>query len=67
VHFELPGASQAHQHRNIAFVADLALGMLPYLSSVELGATLLSFGFPRSEVLQFLSEPISYVTQESTR
>jgi hypothetical protein len=66
VHFELPGASKAHQHRNIAFVADLVVGMVPYISEVELSATLLSIGFPRSQVLQFLSNPIEYTTQEST-
>jgi hypothetical protein len=63
IHFEIPGASQAHQHRNIAFVADLLVGATPGISEVELGATLLSFGFPQSEVLQFLSSPISYLSQ----
>lgn len=67
VHFELPGASQAHQHRNIAFIADLIVGMIPGVSQVELVTGLLSFGFPRSEILQFLSEPIQYTTQFSTR
>jgi hypothetical protein len=66
VHFELPGASKAHQHRNIAFVADLVFGMVPGISEVELGATLLSFGFPRSQILQFLSGPIAFVTQGSS-
>lgn len=63
IHFEIPGASQAHQHRNIAFVADLIVGATPGISEVELGASLLSFGFPRSEVLQFLSSPIEYLSQ----
>jgi hypothetical protein len=63
VHFELPGASQKHQHRNIALGADLVLGLVPGISEVELAASLASLGFPRSEILQFLSSPISYVTQ----
>jgi hypothetical protein len=66
VHFELPGASRRHQHRNIATAADIVLGLVPGISEVELGATLASLGFPQSEVLKFLSSPISYATQESS-
>lgn len=61
IHFELPGASHRHQHRNIALVADLVLGLVPGISEVELGATLMQFGFPHSEVLRFLSSPIETV------
>jgi len=64
IHFELPGASRRHQHRNIALVADTILGLVPGISEVELGATLLSFGFPESKVLQFLRDPIQTATQE---
>ncbi len=64
IHFELPGASRAHQHRNITLVADTILGLVPGISEVELASTLLSFGFPRSEILQFLSGPIQYTTQK---
>ncbi len=63
IHFELPGASRQHQHRNIALVADAVLGLVPEIGGVELGATLLSFGFPQSEILKFLQGPIQYATQ----
>jgi hypothetical protein len=63
IHFELPGASRRHQHRNIALVADVVLGLVPGISEVELGAALLGFGFPNSEVLKFLSSPVETITQ----
>lgn len=63
VHFELPGASQKHQHRNIALAADIVLGLVPGISEVELGAQLALLGFPKSAVLQFLSSPIEFTTQ----
>jgi hypothetical protein len=63
VHFELPGASQSHQHRSIALAADLVIGLVPGISEVELAAELASLAFPRSEILQFLSSPIEYTTQ----
>jgi hypothetical protein len=63
IHFELPGASRRHQHRDIALIADTVVGLVPYISGVELAATLASFGFPQSEILKFLSDPIQYATQ----
>lgn len=67
VHFELPGASASHRisprTHLIAEAADFVIGMVPGIGSVELAATLLSLGFPHSEILQFLSGPLSYVTQ----
>jgi D-alanyl-D-alanine carboxypeptidase len=67
VHFELPGASQAHrispQTHTLAEAADLVLGFLPGLSEVELAATLLHLGFPQSQVLDFLSGPLGYLTR----
>ena len=63
VHFELPGASKRHQHRNIALAADIVVGLVPGISEVELGAELAKLAFPKSEILQFLSSPIEYTTQ----
>lgn len=69
VHFELPGASASHRvgpgTHTIAEAADFVLGMLPGVGEIELGASLLSLGFPQSQVLDFLSGPLSYVTSSS--
>ncbi len=66
VHFELPGASQSHRigpsTHTLAEAADLILGFVPGIGEVELGASLLQLGFPNSEVLAFLSSPLTYIS-----
>lgn len=65
IHFELPGASQAHRltpsTHTIAEAADFVLSFAPYLGQIELIATLVHLGYPRSKVLEFLSGPVAYV------
>jgi hypothetical protein len=67
IHFELPGASQSHRigpsTHTVAQAADFLLGFAPYLGEVELVASLLKLGFPKSEVLDFLSGPLGYLTK----
>jgi hypothetical protein len=70
VHFEFPGFSPAKAtptstHKcggwagAISTAADFVLGFAPGIGEVELVATLVSYGFPRSRVLKWLSSPIS--------
>jgi D-alanyl-D-alanine carboxypeptidase len=69
VHFEWPGftaiAPKASApgcstlEKAIAASVDFVVGLFPYIGGVELVATLVSLGFPRSKVLQFLSSPVS--------
>ena len=67
IHFELPGASASHRigpsTHTIAQAADLLLSFVPGISEVELVAGLAHLGFPRSEVLEFLSGPLAYITK----
>lgn len=67
IHFEAPGASQSHKigprTHTIAEVVDFIIGFNPTIGAVELAATLLHLGFPRSEVLDFLSGPLGYLTR----
>lgn len=67
IHFELPGASQRHRigprTHTLAEAADFVLAFMPYIGAIELAATLLHLGFPRSEVLEFLSGPLGYLTK----
>jgi hypothetical protein len=71
VHFELPGATASLRgktaptaapskipHR-IAEAADLILSLVPGVGAIELGAQLISWGFPRNRVARFLSSPVS--------
>lgn len=44
--------------RRLLKAADLVAGLLPVVGEVELGAALLQLGFPDSEVLAFLSDPL---------
>lgn len=44
--------------RTLLKAADLIAGFLPGVGEVELGAALLQLGFPDSEVLAFLSDPL---------
>jgi hypothetical protein len=70
VHFEFPGftatKTAAVNSRAcgtgaslIAQAADLVMGFVPGIGEVELVATLVGLGFPRSKVLRWLSNPIS--------
>lgn len=70
VHFEFPGfkssqATAAHTRACskgtslLAQAADLVVGFVPGIGEVELVATLASLGFPRSKVLQYLSNPVT--------
>lgn len=71
VHFEFPGfqaptASGVHGSAGCGKVShallqtvDFILGFVPGLGEVELAAWLLSFGFKRSEVLQWLQNPVT--------
>lgn len=43
----------------LAQAVDLILGFAPGIGQVELIATLVSFGFPRSRILKFLSSPVT--------
>jgi hypothetical protein len=67
VHFELPGASASHRispsTHTIAEAADFILSFVPGVGEVELGAALLHLGYPQSQVLEFLSGPLSYISQ----
>jgi hypothetical protein len=69
VHFELPGATASLKgsapppagsslKHKLAVAADFLIGWVPGIGEVELIATLLSWGFPRSEILAFLASPI---------
>jgi hypothetical protein len=69
VHFEYPGFNPSTAqsvltcsplYKGIAQAVDLALGFAPGIGEVELAAWLVSFGFPHSEVLAFLQNPVSY-------
>src|SRR5262249_60909453 len=72
VHFEFPGFSVARAEqglpeetcstwkKRIAQFADLIIGFVPGIGEGELGAELLKFGFPKSQVLQFLSSPAEF-------
>lgn len=68
VHFEFPGfkASGGGQSRHcspalaaVAAGVDFVLGFAPGIGEVELVATLVGFGFPKSTVLKFLQNPVS--------
>jgi D-alanyl-D-alanine carboxypeptidase len=70
VHFEFPGfaapqTAAAHSRSCgtgtslISQAADLVLGFVPGIGEVELVATLVGLGFPRSKVLRWLSSPIT--------
>jgi len=69
VHFGLPGVAAdygveiktAPESSTMAEVLDLILSFNPVIGTVELVAWLVSFGFPKSEVLKFLSGPVEYV------
>lgn len=67
VHFELPGASASHRigpgTHTLAEAADLVLSFVPGIGEVELIASLVHLGYPQSEVLDFLSGPLSYLTK----
>lgn len=67
IHFELPGASASHKigprTHSLAEAADLLIGFIPYVGEVELAATLVHLGYPRSQVLEFLSGPLGYLTK----
>lgn len=70
VHFEYPGfKGQASSPRTsaqcspttsfLAQAVDFVLGFAPGIGEVELVAWLVSFGFPKSQVLKFLQNPVS--------
>lgn len=67
IHFEYPGFShplvdqETSKPSGLAQAADLILGFAPGLSEGELAAELLSWGFPQSQVLKMISNPISYI------
>ena len=77
VHFELPGASEAARAnyeggyvaqepeprwvKVMASAVDTIIGAIPGVGEAEIIATLLSWGFPNSQVAQFISGPFSYV------
>ncbi len=77
VHFELPGASAYYKSHapssptseispkthSLAIAADFVIGLNPYIGSLELAATLIGFGFPENQVLQFLSGPFEYLAK----
>lgn len=67
VHFELPGASQSHRigprTHSLAEAVDLVLSFVPGIGEVELVAALAHLGYPQSEILDFLSGPLSYITK----
>ncbi len=72
VHFELPGASQAHRTTEpspythaLAVAADILIGFNPFIAYTELAATLIALGYPESQVLKFLSGPVEYIVQRS--
>jgi hypothetical protein len=65
VHFEWPGFKASAStgcsslKKGIAAAVDFVVGFVPGIGEVELVATLVGLGFPRSKVLQFLSSPVS--------
>ena len=74
VHFEYPGFSPGVRPQAVASPApsscgttekllaeavDFILGLLPYIGTVELVAWLVGMGFPRSQVLQWLNNPVT--------
>lgn len=70
VHFEFPGfkapGSQTAPKTGcskvtsaLASTADFVLGFVPGIGEVELVATLVGLGFPRSRVLAWLANPVS--------
>ncbi len=75
VHFELKGAGAAARARGggqytaiggiartgIGVAVDYLIGLNPLIGGVEMAASLLSWGFPENQVLQFLSGPGSYL------
>ena len=71
VHFEFPGfkssAASGPARRcspvlsAVASAVDFLLGFAPGIGEVELVATLVGFGFPRSTVLKYLQNPVSSV------
>jgi peptidoglycan L-alanyl-D-glutamate endopeptidase CwlK len=67
VHFELPGASSSHRigpsTHTVAEAADLVLGFVPGIGEVELLASLVHLGYPQSQVIEFLSGPLAYLTK----
>lgn len=67
VHFELPGASESHRigpnTHTLGEAFDFLSSFVPYLGEIEMGAALIHMGFPRSEVLEFLSGPFGYLTK----
>ncbi len=74
IHFQYPGFSLAAQEPSgagggyesawfpaIAKAVDFIIGFYPAIGITELIATLLSYGFPESAVLKFLSGPAEYI------
>lgn len=70
VHFEFPGFKKAAPGSSgrcspvlsaVASAVDFVLGFAPGIGEVELLATLVGLGFPRSTVLRYLKNPVSSV------
>jgi hypothetical protein len=66
VHFEWPGFKAAPAAsacggvtKALVTAVDFVLGFVPGISEVELVATLVGLGFPRSKVLKYLSNPVT--------
>lgn len=67
VHFGLPGPAGSYDRpsasptvlHSIAEGVDFVLGFAPYIGAAELIAWLVSFGFPKSEVLEFIQNPVT--------
>jgi hypothetical protein len=69
IHFEYPGFSSpavapsapgcTGAEKILAGAVDFVLGFAPGLGQVELIASLVGLGFPRSAVLKFLANPVS--------
>jgi hypothetical protein len=69
IHYEYPGFSPP-QHTEasvggcsglgstLASAVDFVLSFAPYIGEVELVSTLVGIGFPRSEILKFLRNPV---------
>jgi len=71
VHFEYPGftppeggytpAACSGLEKALAEAVDLVMGFAPGIGEVELIAWIVSLGFPRSAVLQFVASPVTYL------
>lgn len=70
VHFEYPGFSPPRAEapisqgcsgltKGLLEAVDFVLGFAPYIGPVELASWLLSFGFPKSTVLEWLQNPVT--------